>query len=76
MRKCLPVGLNSSKTVFRFPRSVTVIENTYKDANAFFKQMLILNKKSYIWRLATRDNVQNKISDQKSAPRIISEDTS
>ena len=53
VQKCLPVGLNSSKTVFMSLRSVTVIENRHQDANEHFKQMSILNKKSYIWRLTS-----------------------
>ena len=72
----MTVGLISSKIVFRSLRSVSAIENTYQATNEHFKQMLILNKKSYIWRLATTDNARNKISDNKSALRKILEKTS
>ena len=70
------MGLISTKIVFRSIRSVAVIENTYQAANEHFEQMFILNKKSYIERLATKDNARNEISDNKSASRVIFEKTS
>jgi len=72
----LPVGLISCKIVVRSLRLVTANKNTYQAANEHFKQMLILDKISYIWWLAATGKASNKISDNESASRKILEKTS
>ena len=61
------------KIVSRSPRSVTVTENTHYAENKHFKQMSILDKKSYIYmQLATSDNTCNASSDW-SKTHVLSE---